>query len=160
MSFTATADGDFSPWWKADLGQLTAIGQVDLYNRLNYEGRVRDIYVDIIDADGTAVVYTSSLLNAGNAISNYRLGPNQLTLILDNGVVGSFVRVRRVAEDGFASDTTGNNFILTLAELRVFAAVPEHPACAIVGVSFAIGGLVLRLIRRSTNFSVGNDADN
>ena len=164
LSFTATADGDFSPWWKVDLGQLTTIGEVDLCNRLNYEGRLRDIYVDIIDADGTTVVYTSSLLNPGNSmgggISNYRLGPNPLTLTLGNGVVGRFVRVRRVAEEGFASDTTGNKFILTLAEVRVFAAVPEPRACTIVGVSFAIGGLVLRLIRRSTNLSAGNDAEN
>ena len=164
LSFTATADGDFSPWWKVDLGQLTAIGEVDPCNRLRYEGRLRDIYFNIIDTDGTTVVYTSSLLNLcnsmGGGISNYRLGPNPLTLTLGNGVVGRFVRVRRVAEEGFASDTTGNKCILTLAEVRVFAAVPEPPACTIVGVSFAIGGLVLRLIRRSTNLSVGNDAKN
>lgn len=147
-----------------DLGQLIAIGELVLYNRQNYEGRLRDIYVNIIDADGTTVVYNSSLVNPGNSmgggISNYRLGPNPLRLTLGNGVVGRFVRVRRVAEQVFVSDTTGNKFILTLAEVRVFVAVPEPPACTIVGASFAIGGLVLRLIRRSTNLSAGNDADN
>ena len=152
VSFTATAKGDFSPWWKVDLGEMTTISEVDLYNRVDWGGRLRDVYVDILGDDGTTVVYTSPLLNPGNVlgggITNYRLGPNPLTLTLGNAIAGRFVRVRRVPEAGYETDATDHKFVLTLGEVRVFAAVPEPSTCAMALAGLACGGYSLFSRRR------------
>ena len=152
-TFTATAKGDFSPWWKVDLGELTTISEVDLYNRVDWGGRLRDIYVDILDADGTTVVYTSPLLNPGNVlgggITDYRRGPNPLSLALGSGITGRYLRVRRVPEVGYESDTSDHKFVLTLGEVRVFAAVPEPSTYAMALAGLACGGYSMFRRRRA-----------
>ena len=98
---TRTAKGDYRPWWQADLGQATAIGEVDIYSDPAYAGRLRDITVQVLAADGTTVVFTSALLNPTNALGggaeNYTNGPRRLVLSIGGGagVVGQFIRITR-----------------------------------------------------------------
>jgi alpha-L-fucosidase len=125
FDFAHTASGDYNPWWKVDLGAVYAIGEIDLVNRDGYGGRLRDITVEILAANGTTVVYTSPVLNPGNVlgggISDYANGPDPLTLYLDGmGKSGRYVRIRRTPEAGYASDS--NKYLLTLSEVGVYQA--------------------------------------
>jgi len=125
MNFCHTFWNDFFPWWKVDLGEMKSIGEIDLWNRDGYGGRLRDITIEILAEDGLTVVYTSSLLNPGNVlgggVDDYADGPDPITLTLDgDGVIGRYVRVRRTPQAGYQSDETGNKYLLTLAEVEVY----------------------------------------
>jgi hypothetical protein len=123
---TRTAKGDYRPWWQADLGQATAIGEVDIYSDPAYAGRLRDITVQVLAADGTTVVFTSALLNPANALGgggeNYTNGPRRLLLSIGGGagVVGQFIRITRAPESGYKTDGTGNKYFLDVAEVEAF----------------------------------------
>jgi alpha-L-fucosidase len=155
-NFAHTATSDISPWWMVDLGSTQSIGEVDIFNRMDgYDGRLRDITVEILAADGLTVLYTSPLMNPhntlGGGINDYTNGPESLTLLLDNGVLGKFVRVRRTVETPGAGDTGSqldDHRVLTLADVNVYN-VPEPGTIGLMLISAAtfLGIKVLRKIR-------------
>lgn len=130
-NFARTAAGDYHPWWKIDLGKATAIGEVDIYSNPSYAGRLRDITVQVLAADGTTVVFTSALLNPGNTLGggakDYAKGPKSLVLIINGGarVVGQFIRITRTPESGYDTDRTGNKYLLDAAEVEAFTRAVE-----------------------------------
>ena len=141
-NFSHTAVGDYSPSWKIDLGKLTSIGKISLLNRESNGGRLRDITIKILAADGVTVLYTSDLLNPGNVLggglADYVNGPYTLSVTLPNGILGEFVVVSRTPQTGYATDSTGNKYLLSLSEVGVYAPVPEPSMCMLLGV----GGLI------------------
>ncbi|ADB17518.1 autotransporter-associated beta strand repeat protein [Pirellula staleyi DSM 6068] len=107
------------PWWEVDLGTNTSISQVVLYNRLDggITPRFRELTITVTDAAGT-VLFTSPLLNAGNALGD------PATISYDfaaanggNPVVGQKVRVTRTVAN------IDDNSVLQLAEVQVLSPV-------------------------------------
>jgi len=131
-----TADPD--PWWMVDLGDLYAVDEVVMHNRTDCcSGRLRDITVEVLAADGTTVVDSSPLLNVDNALGG---GPNEfngnlpsLRHAFGSSVVGRFVRVRRTSTSIVPPDNNlDSQHVLSLAEVQVFGdstPVPEPAAC-------------------------------
>jgi alpha-L-fucosidase len=118
-NFACTNVGDYTPSWQVDLGALTAIGEVNIFNRTDQVlGRLRDITIQLLAADGTTVLATSGVLNPHNTFfgGGYDLGPPELTWILGQNVSGRYIRVSRTAE-GTADP---NYYILTLAEVEAY----------------------------------------
>jgi hypothetical protein len=143
--FTHTSSADSSPFWQVNLGDRYYLDSIVIHNRDNCcNGRLRDITVDILAADGTTVVYSSPLLNpdnvmAGGGPTNYNTGPETLSLdlhqILGNAVGGQFVRVRRTP----STVVTGNPddaVVLSMGEVQVFGTpVPEPSTIVLAGVA-------------------------
>ncbi|MCG8586886.1 MAG: discoidin domain-containing protein [Pirellulales bacterium] len=51
-----------NPWWMVDLGGVKDIGRINIYNRgENLESRLEGAIVEILDADGKKVVYTTKI---------------------------------------------------------------------------------------------------
>ena len=101
------------------------ITSLTLHNRDSCCGsRLRDITVDILDANGVTVLYSSPLLNPENAGFAYPNGPDNLLLNLAaQSVAGQYVRVRR-APDPDLSGTGGQGNadeanVLSLGEVIV-----------------------------------------
>ncbi|MBN1852799.1 MAG: discoidin domain-containing protein [Pirellulales bacterium] len=130
-SVTHTAGTEENPWWQVDLGGMSLIDGISIYNRDDCCGdRLSDIVVDILDSDGSTVLATSGLLNPGNAM----YGPPILAVDLTTqGVSGRFVRITRMtAVGGF----------LSLAEVEVYG-VPEPATLVLLALAFC-GWLVIR----------------
>jgi alpha-L-fucosidase len=143
--YAHTATEDTNPWWMVDLGSTTSIGEVDLHNRMDgYDGRLRDITVEILNASNT-VIYTSELLNPdnilGGGVNDYTNGPDMLTLLVNHGVpvMGRYVRIRRTIETSGVGNTD-DRLCLTLSDVDIFA-VPEPSTIALL----VMGGLILLL---------------
>jgi autotransporter-associated beta strand protein len=126
-----TATSDTTPWWRVDLGSLTPIGEIELFNRvIECSGRLRDITVEILAANGTTVLYTSGLLNPdnimGGGVNDYANGPTRLCLFVNNGtpVTGRYIRVRRTAETS-GSTNLDDLRVLSLSDVEVYAARPN-----------------------------------
>jgi alpha-L-fucosidase len=129
-NFSHTATSDTTPWWTVDLGSTQSIGEVDLFNRMDgYDGRLRDITVEILAADGATVLYTSSLLNLhnilGGGVNDYANGPNRINLFTNDGypVMGRYLRIRRTVETSGPGNTDDRR-VLTLADVEVYAVRP------------------------------------
>jgi autotransporter-associated beta strand protein len=125
-----TATSDTNPWWRVDLGSLTPIGEIELFNRvIECSGRLRDITVEILAANGTTVLYTSDLLNPdnimGGGVNDYANGPTRLCLFVNNGtpVTGRYIRVRRTAETS-GSTNLDDLRALSLSDVEVYAVRP------------------------------------
>lgn len=124
-NFTHTTSSDNNATWTLNLNRKALITSIVLYNRTSCcQSRLRDIIVQIIDQDGTTILYTSPLLNPENAGYSYPNGPMTLTVDLSSSpVFGQFVRVRRVADpDLSGSGGQGNQDepnVLSLAEVIV-----------------------------------------
>ncbi|MCA9540352.1 MAG: CotH kinase family protein, partial [Myxococcales bacterium] len=135
-NFTHTLSSDQTPTWEVDLGSERFLSSVVLHNRTSCCGsRLRDITVEVLDADGE-VVHTSALLNPENVLGNGLNGPATLTVDYaeQGGVVGQTVRVQRLPDlDLSATNGQGNGdepTVLSLGEVEVFgggeAAVLRH----------------------------------
>ena len=128
--FTHTASDDENPFWEVDLQENHLIDRIILHNREgSSEGRLRDIQVEILDADRN-VVFTSELLNPDNVLGgdvfNFQSGPDLLDLSLAP-TRGAFVRVSRLgsptnALDGFNFNLVSDEHVLSLEEVQVFSA--------------------------------------
>jgi autotransporter-associated beta strand protein len=132
-NFSHSGTNDYNPWWEMDLGKTTLIGEIDLLNRKGYCGRLRDITVQILAADGHTVVYTSPVLNPNDVLgwgdpTDYTHGPDPLRVNFGSGVTGEFIRVSRAPATGYATDSTGNTYLLTLGDVGVYAPVPARNA--------------------------------
>ena len=108
-STTHTAASDENPYWQVDLGVVSQIDGITLWNRMDCcWPRFSDLTIDVLADDGT-VVHSSGLLNPGDVDG----GPQLLTdNVLGQGVTGRFVRVTRT--------TGGAEPFLSLAEVQVF----------------------------------------
>lgn len=126
-NFSHTATEDTNPWWKVNLGELTEIGEIVLYNRPGYAGRLRDLTIQILAPDGISVLYSSSLINPGNSLggglNDYTNGPDFLALRLDDNVLGQFVRISRTVETSGVGNLDDRR-TLTMAEVAIYS-VPE-----------------------------------
>jgi autotransporter-associated beta strand protein len=125
-----TATSDTTPWWMVDLGSMTSIGEIELFNRvIECSGRLRDIKVEILAANGTTVLYTSPLLNPdntmGGGLNDYANGPTRLSLFVNDGtpVTGRYIRVRRTAESS-GSTNLDDLRALSLSDVEVYAVRP------------------------------------
>ncbi|MGD0655067.1 MAG: alpha-L-fucosidase [Thermoguttaceae bacterium] len=130
---------DFNPWWKIDLtgtSSNTSIEEIEIFNRVTEcGGRLRDITVDVLAADGTTVVWSSGLLNPNNSMgggaSDYANGPTRLCVFANNGVpvLGRYVRVTRTGNTPDSGDTTvaqlDDHRDLSLSDVEVYAARPN-----------------------------------
>lgn len=156
--FTHTSNADPSPFWQVDLEGAYYIDSVVIHNRDNCcGGRLRDITVDILAADGSTVVYSSPLLNPDNALgggdpSNYASGPETLAVdlhaLVGNAVGGNFVRVRRTPSQ-FTTGNVDDAIVLSMGEVQVFgAAVPEPSTLALAAMAGV--GLLAAARRRRT----------
>jgi len=96
-----------------DLSARYRIRQINLHNRSGFEGRLRDITVEILDSSD-AVVATYADLNNGNVLN----GPSVLRLTLQGAQVisGQKIRISRSSDPGGGDDNT----ILCLSEVEVF----------------------------------------
>jgi autotransporter-associated beta strand protein len=132
-NFMNSGTRDYNPWWQMDLGKPTLIGEIDLLNRKGYYGRLRDITVQVLAADGHTVVYTSPVLNPNDVLgwgdpTDYTRGPDPLMVNLGSGVTGEFIRVSRAPAAGYTTDSTGNTYILNLGDVGVYPPVPARGA--------------------------------
>lgn len=128
-NFTHTLFLDEMASWQVDLGSNTPISEIVLHNRVGYESRLRDITVEILDENGTAV-YTSPLLNPENILGGGQLdeGPEILTIDLvaltGDTVNGRTVRVSRLPDPDLSGSGGEGNMdeptVLSLAEVEVF----------------------------------------
>ncbi|MEX2185716.1 MAG: discoidin domain-containing protein [Pirellulales bacterium] len=143
--FTHTSSADLSPFWQVDLGDRYNVDSVVIHNRDGCcNGRLRDITVDILAADGSTVVYSSPLLNPDNALgggdpNNYATGPETLALdlheLVGNAVGGQFVRVGRTPSQ-FVSGNADDAIVLSMGEVQVFGSpVPEPSTVALAGMA-------------------------
>jgi hypothetical protein len=118
--FWASAVGDNNPAWTTDLGSTKPVYEVVVMNRPDGAilGRMRDVTIELLAADGTTVVATSGLLNANNVlgggIADYSGGPAYLRATL-NGQ-GRYVRIRRTG-----NGSSGGNETLCLGAVHVYA---------------------------------------
>ncbi len=131
--------------WQVDLGAQTDVGLVILWNRTSCCGsRLRDIIVQILDADGVTVLFQTTdpdapdpdaLLNPENVLGAFPLGPDNLVVNVEDlagdVVSGQFVRVLRLPDlDLSGTAGQGNNdesTVLSLGEVEVFESAPVCP---------------------------------
>lgn len=102
QSTTHTAVGGSNPWWMVDLGAVVPVGDIEIWNRTDCCGsRLDNLTIEVLDASST-VVWTATQAAA----------PAPTSTLSAAGVQGRYVRVR----------LTGTDKILSLAEVKVFAA--------------------------------------
>lgn len=131
-NWTHTAAGvDLPSWWEVDFGESFALEQVVVHNRDGCcQSRLRDLIVEVLDADQSAV-FTSALLNSENILGGGQLGngPDTLTLdlkALNSGaaVIGSRVRITRTPDPELSGSSGGGNDdeadVLSLGEVEVW----------------------------------------
>lgn len=124
-NFTHTATTDNNAWWRLNLNRRAVIRSITLYNRTSCcQSRLRDITVQILDADGSTVLYTSLLLNPENTGYVYPSGPMTITIDLSsNPVYGQYVLVKRTADPDLSGSGGQGNAdepnVLSLAEVVV-----------------------------------------
>ncbi len=131
-NFTHTLANDNFPdnsWWEIELNQDYPLESIQIHNRDNCCGsRMRDIVVLILD-EAREIVYESEILNEENELgfelngNKYPLGPEMLEVLLDDPVVGRFVRIERIPDDDASgSDGQGNadeSTVLSLGEVII-----------------------------------------
>jgi Concanavalin A-like lectin/glucanases superfamily/Bacterial TSP3 repeat len=117
-NFTLTASGQTTnQWWKADLGEIMQLQQVELLNRADSFGeRLRDITVEVLDFSG-AVLWTSPVLNPANVLLN----PTSIVVDLQaanagNPRLGRQIRVTRAIDPVGSGDDA---HVLSLAEVLI-----------------------------------------
>ncbi len=115
-SFSHTATGDFTPWWKVDLEETSFINEIVIHNRIGFLERLYNITVEILN-ENDVVVYTSDILNhvsEGGVPAN---PGTTMTLNLSDqpagGVSGRFIKISKTPISGYAE-------YLTLVEVQVF----------------------------------------
>lgn len=117
--FTHTLNTDTAPAWTVNLNRRAAVHRILIHNRESAccPDRLRDITVQVLDADGTTVLHTSALLNPGNSLGspadlNYELA----TVNGGNPVFGQYVRIKRTPDPSGIGD---DERVLSLGEVQV-----------------------------------------
>ncbi len=118
-TFSHTADADLTPWWQVDLGELTTLSQVVVYNRLSCcSERLYNIVVEVRDAADT-VLWASDTLNPVSEGAAPTDPGDWLAVDIDPPVDGQHVRVAKIAVNGARSSEW-----LSLAEVVVQGSRP------------------------------------
>ncbi|MBN1855010.1 MAG: discoidin domain-containing protein [Pirellulales bacterium] len=131
-SVTHTDPTDNNPWWQVDLGILSEIDGISLWNRTDCcSERLEDITIQVFAADGVTPVYTSALLNPGNPppLGPYVISEN----LLGQNIQGRYVRVTR-------TEPPSAEGVLSLAEVQVFG----ERAAMTLQVNTQTGGITLK----------------
>ncbi|MGJ8697638.1 MAG: lamin tail domain-containing protein [Verrucomicrobiaceae bacterium] len=116
-NFTHTTSGDPDPTWTLDLGSRALLSEVTLNNRNGCcPQRLRDITVQVLDADGVTVVYQSELLNPNNEDN----GPGLINIdfigATGSEIIGQIIRVKRTPDP----NSSGNDAAtISLSEVQV-----------------------------------------
>jgi hypothetical protein len=124
-NFTHTASTDTNATWTLNLNRKALIQKIVMYNRTSCcQSRLRDIIVQILDSDGSTVLYTSPLLNPENQGYTYPNGPMVLELDLSGSAVfGQYIRIRRIPDPDLSGSGGQGNVdepnVLSLAEVEV-----------------------------------------
>jgi hypothetical protein len=142
----ASADLPGPAWWEVDIEETVEIGVIVLWNRTSCCGsRLRDIVVQIFDADGVTVAFETTdpdnpvpddLLNPENDLGVFPDGPTNLVVnvaeLTGAAVEGRYVRVLRLPDEDLSGTggqgNTDEGTVLSLGEVEVFSGVPECPA--------------------------------
>lgn len=146
-NFTHTqSNADFPDpaWWQVDLLDDQEIGFIAICNRTSCCGsRLRDIVVEIMDADGEVIWATTEvedpepdeLLNPENEQGSFPLGPTSIFVDVmglngGNPVSGQIIRVNRLPDDDLSgSGGQGNNDEATVLQIGEFGVFEDSP-CA------------------------------
>ncbi len=125
-NFTHTLNTDLTPAWTLNLGRRALISEIVLNNRGDgcCQFRLRDITVQILDADGTTVVWTSPLLNPENSDHDPQLLNLDVEGLAGGPVVGNYVRVRRTGDPDFSGQggvagSADDAYVISLGEVTV-----------------------------------------
>jgi hypothetical protein len=117
-TFSHTADGDLTPWWRVDLGQTSHIDDVTLLNRIGCcPERLYNITVEVLDQGGAAV-WTSAVINPTAEGTDPANPGDTLDAGLPATTLGRYVRVSKVAVNG-----AGSTEWMSLAEVQVTGSV-------------------------------------
>ncbi len=105
-TFARSAVTDVAPELTVDIGAPAALSNVVITNTTTNASRLRDITVEVLDAEN-AVVYTSPVLNAGNTGFTYPAGPATLSVdfvsLTGSTILGRKVRISRAADTALAA---------------------------------------------------------
>ncbi len=123
-NFTHTVNTDTAPAWTLNLRRRALISEITLHNRTGCcQNRLRDITVQILDADGTTVVWTSPLLNPENTDGSPQLLDLDVAGLNGGPVIGNYIRVRRTPDDDFSgqggSGSADDARVLSMSEVTV-----------------------------------------
>ena len=118
-TFSHTLGNDDQAAWTIDFDGDKRIDQIILHNRENCCGnRLRDIEVEVRNSAGKDV-YHSGLMNPENQLQS----PDHLTINLPQAIIGSRIKVKRIADSDFSGFNPGSNQndknVLSLGEVEV-----------------------------------------
>ena len=140
-NFTHTnANVNVDHTWQVDFGEEMLLENISMFNRSNCCGeRLRDITVSVLDGGG-GTVFTSALLNPGNAL-NFS-GTNQPGLDVDfsalnggNPIIGQTVVITRTTDA--VGPNNDDRSVLSLGEVTIIGgSIPEPSATLLTLVSF------------------------
>ncbi len=139
-SIQHTAQGDFQPWWKVDLGQVSDIQSIKLFNRTDCcSGRLKDFYLFVSDYPIDASQSIALLTSDSDISSYYHEGSVGASKSIEWEVQGRYVAIK----------LTGNK-PLHMAEVRVMgcpaSAVEPPTGCDEGGdpSNIALGGTAMQ----------------
>ena len=125
-NFTHTLNTDHNATWTLDLNGRALIYQITINNRGDgcCQYRLRDITLEILEADGATVVWTSPLLNPENTDSSPQLLDVDVEGLAGGAVLGKYVRVKRAGDPDFSGQggiagSQDDAYVLSIGEINV-----------------------------------------
>ncbi len=119
------------PWWQVDLGSVSAISQIEVYNRIEdcCRDRTKQFYVLVSDSPFSSEVLNTTLRQSG--VSAYYVnGSAGRPGVVAVNRSGRYVRIQ----------LTSNEY-LSLAEVKVIGGTPlrqpENPASTLAGLDYS-----------------------
>ena len=107
------------PWWEVDLGTLSRIAQINLYNRTdNYQGRLKNFYILVSDSSMASTSSLDELLADGSVERLHFPGraDSMESLVMD--ATGRYVRIQ-----------LSGSSLLHMAEVEVMGCPEEVDPC-------------------------------
>lgn len=125
-NFTHTINTDHAAAWTLNLKSRALIYEITVNNRGDgcCQFRLRDITVEILDADATTVLWTSPLLNPENTDNNPQLLDIDVAGLAGGPVIGQYVRIKRTGDPDFSGQggvagSADDAWVLSLGEVDV-----------------------------------------
>lgn len=124
-NFTHTVNTDLNPAWTLNLRRRAMLSEIAIHNRSGCCGyRLRDITVQVLDADGVTVVWTSPLLNPENADGSPQLLDVDIAGLAGAPVIGNYVRIKRTRDPDFSGQggtgSADDASVLSMGEVEVY----------------------------------------